>query len=126
MIRLIDNFTLFAYCALIFWLSSQESVPVPPLFPHVDKLIHSSAYLLMSVLAWRCFRHYIKTPNIVAIVSIIFCSLYGLSDEWHQSFVAGRFADINDWLADTIGAFIGVLMMAIYQKQRSVRKAKVK
>jgi VanZ family protein len=34
-------------------------------------------------------------------------SVYGITDEFHQSFVPGRDANIWDWLADTIGACIG-------------------
>ena len=113
MIRIFDNFTLFAYCAMIFWLSGRESIPAPDLFPHMDKLYHAGAYLVMGIFAWRCFKHSIKSPVLLSIASIMFCSLYGLSDEWHQSFVAGRCADINDWFADSLGAVIGVGMMYI-------------
>jgi VanZ family protein len=47
----------------------------------------------------------------LALVSIAFCSLYGASDEWHQSFVVGRSSDILDWLADTSGASAGIFLL---------------
>ncbi len=53
---------------------------------------------------------------IVYIVSVLFCSLYGLSDEWHQSFVPGRDASLGDWLADTIGAVLAAT--AIFRLSR--------
>jgi VanZ family protein len=31
-------------------------------------------------------------------------SAFGASDEWHQSFVPGRSAEVADWVADTAGA----------------------
>ncbi len=31
-------------------------------------------------------------------------SAFGASDEWHQSFVPGRSAELADWVADTAGA----------------------
>jgi VanZ family protein len=37
--------------------------------------------------------------------------LYGLSDEWHQSFVPGRTPDVVDILTDAIGAAIGLLLV---------------
>jgi VanZ family protein len=38
--------------------------------------------------------------------------LYGASDEWHQSFVPGRYPAVSDWLADAAGIVIGY--MALY------------
>jgi VanZ family protein len=34
-------------------------------------------------------------------------SLYGIIDETHQYFVPGRDCNVWDWLADTLGAFLG-------------------
>ena len=34
-------------------------------------------------------------------------SLYGATDEFHQSFVPGRDSDVLDWVADTLGAALG-------------------
>jgi VanZ family protein len=112
MVKVIDFLGLFFYCALIYWLSDQETLPTPMLFENQDKLIHFGAYFVMGLFAWRSFRHLINTPIILALVSIVFCSLYGISDEWHQSFIAGRFSDVIDWLADTSGAIVGVLLVA--------------
>jgi VanZ family protein len=33
---------------------------------------------------------------------------FGISDEWHQSFVPGRSADVLDVLADAAGGALGV------------------
>ena len=119
MIKLLDFLGLSLYCALIYWLSDQETLPVTNLFEFQDKAHHFGAYFVMGILAWRSFRHFINPPIILALVSIIFCSLYGASDEWHQSFVIGRVSDVGDWLADTIGAIVGVAYMAIFKDNRS-------
>ncbi len=74
------------------------------LFNHQDKLIHATAYALMGLLAWRMLVHNFKVKPWLALFSLLFCSLYGVSDEYHQSFIEGRDADVWDWLADTIGA----------------------
>ena len=37
-------------------------------------------------------------------------SLFGASDEFHQSFVPGRDTDVFDWVADTLGATAGALV----------------
>ena len=113
MIKLLDFLVLLLYCALIYWLSDQETLPVPKLFELQDKVHHFGAYFIMGALAWRCFRHFINPPIILALTSIIFCSLFGVSDEWHQSFVIGRVSDVWDWLADTSGAIVSVSYLTI-------------
>jgi len=79
------------------------------LFNHQDKLIHATAYAVMGLLVWRVLVHHYQTRFWLSLFSLLFCSLYGVSDEYHQSFIAGRDADVWDWLADTIGAGLMVL-----------------
>ena len=108
MIKILDLACLLLYCLFIFWLSDQASLNVPMWFPHQDKIYHAGAYFIMAVFAWRTFRHAFSRAW---IISLLFCSLYGLSDEWHQSFVVGRDADISDWLADTLGAGLALFLL---------------
>lgn len=80
-------------------------------FEHQDKVHHMGAYFIMGMLTWRFFKDYITSTMKLSIVTLCFCSIYGLSDEWHQSFVPGRYADIMDWLADTLGATIAIISL---------------
>jgi len=107
--RYFDVLFLIAYCGLIFWLSSQPSLPSPDLFPQQDKLIHAIAYAIMAWLAWFAYGHWIKARLFLVLTTVIFCMAYGLSDEWHQSFVPGRDASLWDWCADSLGAMLMVL-----------------
>ena len=111
--KFLDILALTAYCGLIYWLSDQPSIPLPMLFEYQDKLHHFAAYFVMAFLARRSFKHFVRSPVTLVIISLAFCSLYGVSDEWHQSFVEGRTADSLDWLADTIGSAIAVLLMTL-------------
>ncbi len=111
MIKLLDFIALITYCGLIYWLSDQPALPVPMLFPHQDKLHHAIAYFIMAILAWRNFQHITQRSYGLILFSVFFCSFYGFTDEWHQSFVKGRQADIFDWLADTVGALLAILML---------------
>ncbi len=99
---------LLLYCGGIFYLSHQPSLPVPALFPHQDKLFHAIAYALMSWVALAAFGYLSEPKKIIAISAWLFCALYGVTDEWHQSFVDGRFADVLDWLADCFGAGLAI------------------
>jgi len=112
-IKALDTALLILYCSFIYWLSDQSSLATPMLFAHQDKLFHAGAYFLLAVFTLRAFRHGITSSPILLISSLVFCSLYGFSDEWHQSFVPGRMSDIADWMADTLGAglFLGLYFM---------------
>ena len=111
MIKTVDIIALFLYCALIYWLSDQSSLPVAMLFSFQDKLIHLAAYFIMGTFAWRVFRHFFSTRQQLMFAIVAFCSLYGFLDEWHQSFVAGRSADFLDWLADTAGDMLAAYLL---------------
>ena len=37
--------------------------------------------------------------------------MYGATDEWHQSFVPGRDADVRDLVADAVGAALAVAVV---------------
>lgn len=119
MLKFFDIIALVIYCGVIYWLSNQPSLPLPSLFEYQDKVHHFTAYFIMAVLAWRNFRHFIKPSLTLTIVSITFCSLYGISDEWHQSFVEGRTSDSLDWLADTVGATVAALLIARFIPQKT-------
>ena len=50
------------------------------------------------------------TPTRLAVAWAV-TVIYGATDEWHQSFVPGRTPDINDLLADAVGAFAAVMLV---------------
>jgi VanZ family protein len=108
-----DWLALAAFCALIFYLSAQPYLPMASLFKFQDKLDHFTAYGVMAALAWRAFRHLSGSlsKRWLYAFSVVFCSLYGISDEWHQSFVPGREPSAADWLADTSGAILSLWLM---------------
>ena len=56
------------------------------------------------------------------LLALLFTLGYGLLDEWHQTFVVGRFGTLTDVGFDVIGAVIGLL---IYRIWFTVEKKKV-
>jgi VanZ family protein len=115
--KILDFTFLILYCLFIYWLSDQASLkpPVDFGFDYQDKLYHADAYFVMGLLAWQGFKHNVSSPIILALLSIAFCSLYGLSDEWHQSFIPGRESDSADWAADTTGSVLAIGLL--YQRR---------
>lgn len=121
MLKILDSLALLAYCSLIFWLSDQQRLPMPTTFEFQDKFLHTGAYAVMAVFSWRAFRHLGLFSWTLAALSFLFCSLYGLSDEWHQSFVPGRESSSADWLADSLGAALAVgILLKIKPVQRYI------
>lgn len=106
---------------LIFLISSRSRLPTPPFaFEGLDKVLHAAAYaVLAGLLIWGA-----KRPGTRLALGLgLLATVYGASDEWHQSFVPGRESDGWDLLADAAGA---VLVVGFYLRrgvatQKSVR-----
>ena len=63
-----------------------------------------------------------RTPARLSTAFAI-ATLYGISDEWHQSFV-GRDATVQDWLADTIGAaLVAVLLLLWWRRGKGLKSS---
>jgi len=58
----------------------------------------------------------IKTITIVLLISLS----YAISDEFHQLFVQGRFADIKDAATDFLGSLCSVLLIKFIKKFRKI------
>jgi len=103
-----------ACMAAIFIASSRESLPMPG-FGYSDKVSHFLAYAVLgATLAFGGARNGVGRLLLAAAGS-----LYGVSDEVHQSFVAGRSTEFLDWVADTLGALAGVLATYPYFHRRA-------
>ena len=115
-------FPVFVYCLLIFIQSSRPSPDITPHWPYVDKVLHFFAYALLSALFLRAFNTTRIKNNLklIFILSVLLSSLYGISDEIHQSFVPYRTADPMDVLADILGSIAGVYL---YQKTLSISQS---
>ncbi len=106
--RLIDVGPALAYAALIFFLSSQSSFPVPPAIWTFDKGLHFIEYGGLGFLTARAFFGLgVKAPVVIGAMA---AALYGATDELHQYFVPGRSCDVRDWVADVIGAALGAFV----------------
>lgn len=93
-----------ALAVLIFAASSRARVASPRGIPHVDKIAHFMVYGLLGTLVCRTQRLDARG----AAGALVIASLYGVSDELHQSFVPGRTLQLADWIADTCGAALAI------------------
>lgn len=101
------------YAAVIFYFSSlpfpEEKLPDLLFKKLSDKFLHLVEYAVLGVLLYRLFR-WAAGPSgarLALVLAILAGSFYGMTDEFHQSFVPFRESSWLDWGADTIGIVIG-------------------
>ncbi|HEX5069520.1 MAG TPA: VanZ family protein [Vicinamibacterales bacterium] len=90
--------------AAIFYESSQSRVPELPagLSNHTG---HFIAYGVFAACVLRALAaNWSGVTMWTAAATVLIASAYGVTDEFHQRFVPGRFSGADDWLADTLGA----------------------
>ncbi len=93
------------FCFFIFMLSEKgEQVYIPPL-PFLDKILHVILYTILGILYTRA--HNYQWGKSAVTWTVLFTIIYGVSDEFHQSFVPGRVSSLTDVIADGIGGIVG-------------------
>ncbi|MEO1172783.1 MAG: VanZ family protein, partial [Myxococcota bacterium] len=87
------------WAALIFALSSRSQFGQLPgmLFDGFDKIAHAGVFAVLSLLLLYGARFPLGVRGWLCVAV---ASLYGLSDELHQSFVPGRAVEVADGVAD--------------------------
>lgn len=99
------------WMGIIFLASSRSSVPTPVVFEGQDKFMHALTYAVLALLWARAGWSEGASFQWKRIFGVtILCALYGITDEVHQMYVPGRDASIEDWIADTVGAFLGAFL----------------
>jgi VanZ family protein len=96
-----------------FYLSSQSSLPVIPLsdiLPNFDKAEHAVYFFLTGLLAVRAARYGESWSSRWTAAILLFGALvWGVLDEFHQSFVPARSVEAGDVAADVAGVLFAIL-----------------
>jgi len=97
-----------AQMAAIFAASNLSTVPSLP-GGLSDYTGHFIGYTLLGALAMRGFARsrWSGVTGRAAMQAVVMSSLYGITDEFHQTFVPGRSPSVADWCVDTLGACVG-------------------
>ena len=107
-----------AACVLaLYWpaLFILTHIPMPLVVQKADvsdKSLHFLAYLILAFLLWFVVSGDQKVnrrrPALWLVLFVIV--VYGILDEWLQSYVAGRSCDVRDFFMDLAGALAGLIL----------------
>lgn len=114
------------WALLIFYQSNQPSPAGADIAP--DYLLHFGAYGILALLLANAMA---GGPGFVwrgrpgewgLFLTFVLTVIYGLSDEWHQSFIPGRDPSWADVAADFLGALVAVLILAAWRRTKVFRQ----
>jgi VanZ family protein len=102
---------VIAYMAFIFALSSISRTPA--FVGGIDKYLHATLYAGLGALVVRALTGGLRRRVTLGIVAatIVAGAAYGISDEFHQSFVPMRSVEAMDVVADTVGTSIAAVAL---------------
>lgn len=98
------------YMAGIFVASGMSNPPMPQ--DVTDVSLHQAAYFGLTLLLIRALARGRWAGVSVATLALAWAIAvaYGATDEWHQSFVPNRHAELRDLGSDAIGAFAATVV----------------
>jgi VanZ family protein len=74
------------------------------------KLAHAAEFAILGALLARATAR--------SVLALLLASLYAVTDEVHQAFVAGRVGSPIDWAIDTAGAAVGIGLYLWWRRHR--------
>ena len=113
---------LAVFCLLIIIGSSIPGNKIPEAFALTpDKLIHCIEYFILGllILHWisREFQ-FNKKGNLFLLVLLI-GSTFGAIDENYQRLTPGRTPDVWDWVLDTVGVLLAIVVSHVALRKKT-------
>ncbi|PIR92179.1 hypothetical protein COU01_03030 [Candidatus Falkowbacteria bacterium CG10_big_fil_rev_8_21_14_0_10_44_15] len=113
MLKFVKLLAVIAWLALIF-ITSQLALPElaptyqPTWFDYIfDKDMHALLYGVLAFLICAALNEWKLPRGRIFYLTILICFAYGITDEYHQGFVAGREVSYWDLAFDVIGGMLG-------------------
>jgi VanZ family protein len=109
--------------AVIFYFSHQPASAVAIPFGAPDYVGHATGYAVLGlayVFGLTGGRPAGATWRVAALATVLGLA-YGLTDEWHQSFIPGRLPSVSDVVADMVGAGLGAVAATVWAARRAPR-----
>ena len=89
--------------------------------PTVQNLLHIPLFSLLAYLWLNALTKNGCPAKKKLIITIIITVSYGLLDEFHQSFIPGRYASLSDMLLNIIGIITGAVIYFQLQSRRNLK-----
>ena len=102
---------VIAWIGVIYFLSSRSKLPRPePISADFEAIAgHFIAYGILALLVSFALSETGLSSTRRAVCAVLFAVAYGLTDEFHQSFVPGRDPALFDIAMDAIGAITALV-----------------
>lgn len=109
---------VIVFAGLMFIMSSLSFSLEEEPFALFDKFVHVSEYGLFAILLFRALSGSLNGMGFIsiALLTVIITLGYGMSDEFHQSFVPSRMPEVMDLVADGFGAVVAMTGVFIKKK----------
>ncbi|MEW5800294.1 MAG: VanZ family protein [Bacteroidota bacterium] len=112
---------VLAWCLFIFAVSSIPSERIPALIDYTDKILHAGVF---GILCWLFHVALFFQPNLSLrkwspYIALVLTMAYGASDEYHQMFTPGRTTEFMDFLADSLGGGVYVIVHSYFNFYRT-------
>jgi VanZ family protein len=115
--RAVRVIALVAWMAFIWYWSGQADLPIDQ--PSVANILrgwqHRIAHLIGFGILGLLSQWALTGAPRSAWLAVLLTSIYGATDEYHQSFTPGRRSAIDDWLMDTTS---GALLVYLWWRLR--------
>lgn len=105
---------VFVWAFVIFSFSARPTMTTTEVFWQdfvVKKTAHIAEYGIFAVLLYRALRSEGIDKIKAGMWVIVIAAIYGLTDEFHQSFTPGRGPTVRDAVFDTIGATTAIIVI---------------
>lgn len=99
------------------WLGGAQPIAVGLVPVPWDKVVHAAVFAVLA--AAFGYASGLRGWPMVAVAMVGALGV-GLVDEWHQMFLPGRSAGLDDLAADAVGAALGTAALRGWMKARQV------
>lgn len=82
----------------------------------IRKVAHATVYFVLALILLAASRVIFGSKKylLACALTLLFCFIFAMTDEYHQTFVDGRTGQFSDVLIDTAGACVGILLFSSY------------
>ena len=98
------------------WNSDKMAEVAERLERPLRKMAHFAEYACMGVLVWLLWSLWLPERKILYVIPVAWVFVSAVLDEFHQSFVPGRYAGPGDVCVDTLGGAAGLVIILFMQR----------